>query len=98
MKSAQPNLLTGITGQPPKRPPNSTQSPAFLPGAVMRRQAVVLLLTIPIANSSARIPEIVVAGVSPGMAIISKPTEHTVVIASSFSRQIEFCKDVGWKK
>ena len=89
IKSAQPNLLTGITGQPPRSPPNSTHSPAFFPGAGIRRQAVVLLFTIPIANSSARIPEIVVAGVSPGIAIISKPTEQTVVIASSFSRQIE---------
>ena len=33
------------------------------------------------------IPEIVDAGVSPGIAIISSPTEHTHVIASSFSRR-----------
>ena len=32
------------------------------------------------------IPEIVSAEVSPGMAIISRPTEQTQVIASSFSR------------
>ena len=30
-------------------------------------------------------PEIVSAVVSPGMAIISRPTEHTHVMASSFS-------------
>lgn len=30
-------------------------------------------------------PEMVVAGVSPGMAIMSRPTEHTQVMASSFS-------------
>ena len=40
---------------------------------------------MPIAISSAMIPDIVVAFVSPGMAIISSPTEHTQVIASSFS-------------
>ena len=91
MKSAQLNLLTGRTGHPPRRPPNSTHSPAFLPGAGIRRTAVVLLFTIPIANSSAIMPETVVAGVSPGIAIISSPTEQTVVIASSFSRQIEPC-------
>ena len=45
--------------------------------------AVVLLLTIPIAASSAIIAEIVDAGVSPGIATISIPTEQTEVIASS---------------
>ena len=40
------------------------------------------------AASSAMKPEMVVAGVSPGMAIISKPTEQTQVIASSFSMVI----------
>ena len=49
------------------------------------RTAVVFWLTIPMAASSAMTPEMVVAGVSPGMAIISKPTEQTQVIASSFS-------------
>ena len=91
MNSLQPNWLTGITGHPPKSPPNSIQSPAFFPGAGINLTAVVLLFTIPMANSSAIMPEIVVAGVSPGIAIISRPTEHTVVMASSFSRQIEPC-------
>ena len=37
------------------------------------------------ADSSAIIPAIVVGFVSPGIAIISSPTEHTQVIASNFS-------------
>ena len=37
------------------------------------------------AISSAITPLIVAADVSPGTAIISRPTEHTAVIASSFS-------------
>ena len=69
------------------RPPNWTMSPGFLPGTGMRRVAVVLLLIIPIAASSARIAERVDALVSPGTAIISRPTEQTQVMASSFSRQ-----------
>ena len=51
--------------------------------AGIRRTAVVLLFTMPIAISSAMIAEIVEAGMSPGTAIISRPTEHTEVIASS---------------
>ena len=47
--------------------------------------AVVFELTIPMAASSAIMPAITSAGVSPGIAIISSPTEHTAVIASSFS-------------
>ena len=47
--------------------------------------AVVFWLTMPIAASSAIIPEIVEAEVEPGTAIMSRPTEHTHVIASSFS-------------
>ena len=54
----------------------------------MTRTAVVLLLTMPIAASSAMIAEMVEAGVSPGMAIMSSPTEQTQVIASSLSREI----------
>ena len=50
------------------------------------RTAVVLLLIIPIADSSAMIAEIVSAVVSPGIAIMSRPTEHTHVIASNLSR------------
>ena len=51
----------------------------------MTRTAVVLLLIIPMAASSAIMALIVVAGVSPGMAIISRPTEQTAVIASSLA-------------
>ena len=51
----------------------------------MTRTAVVLLLIMPIAASSAMIALTVDAGVSPGMAIISSPTLHTAVIASSLS-------------
>ena len=31
-------------------------------------------------------PEMVAAGVPPGMAIMLRPTEHTLAVASSFSR------------
>ena len=58
-----------------------------MPIAGITLTAVVLLFTIPIAASSAMIAEIVSAGVSPGIHIISRPTEHTAVIASSFSMQ-----------
>ena len=44
-----------------------------------------LELNIPIAASSAIIAEIVSAETSPGTAIISRPTEHTQVIASNLS-------------
>ena len=47
--------------------------------------AVVFWLIIPMAASSAIMPDNVDAGVSPGIAIMSSPTEHTQVIASSFS-------------
>ncbi|CDF02588.1 unknown [Ruminococcus sp. CAG:624] len=43
------------------------------------------MFTIPIAASSAIMAEIVSGVISPGTAIISSPTEHTAVIASSFS-------------
>ena len=69
----------------PSRPPNATVSPTCLPGAGMMRTAVVLLLIMPMAASSAMMAEIVSAGVSPGTAIMSRPTEHTHVMASSFS-------------
>ena len=78
--------LTRMMGARPNRPPNSTSSPTVFPGAGMMRTAVVLLLTMPMAASSAMMAAIVEAGVSPGTAIISRPTEHTQVIASSFSR------------
>ena len=55
----------------------------------MMRTAVVLLLIMPIAGSSAIMPEIVAAEVSPSTAIISSPTEHTQVMASSFSMDRE---------
>ena len=45
--------LTRMMGARPNRPPNSTSSPTVLPGAGMMRTAVVLLLTMPMAASSA---------------------------------------------
>ena len=64
---------------------NAVEDNPFIAG--ITRTAVVLLFTIPIAASSAIMPEITSAGVSPGIAIISRPTEHTAVIASNFSRR-----------
>ena len=78
-------VLTFITGPLPKRPPNSSSSPIFLPTAGITLTAVVLQFTIPIAASSAIIPLITSGVVSPGITIISRPTEQTAVIASSFS-------------
>ena len=43
-------------------------------------------MTMPMAASSAMMAERVSAVVSPGTAIISRPTEHTHVMASSLSR------------
>ena len=43
-------------------------------------------MTMPMAASSAMMAEMVSAGVSPGTAIMSNPTEHTQVMASSLSR------------
>ena len=57
----------------------------------MSRTAVVLLLIMPIAASSAMIAAIVSAGVSPGIAIMSRPTEQTAVIASSLSMVMKPC-------
>ena len=53
--------------------------------AGITRTAVVLLLTIPMAASSAIRALMTSAGVSPGITTISMPTEQTAVIASSFS-------------
>ena len=53
----------------------------------MTRTAVVLLLIMPMAISSAMMPETVSGPAEPGMAIISSPTEQTQVMASSFSRE-----------
>ena len=76
-----------IIGLEPRSPPKSTVSPTVFPFAGMMRTAVVLLLTMPIAASSAMIAEMVSALVSPGTAIMSSPTEQTQVIASSLSMQ-----------
>lgn len=76
-----------MIGAYPRRPPNSTVSPTPFPITGITRTAVVFWFTIPIAASSAMIPEMVDAFVSPGIAIISSPTEQTQVIASSFSRE-----------
>ena len=46
---------------------------------------MVLLFTMPMAASSAMMAEMVSAEVSPGTAIISRPTEQTQVMASSLS-------------
>ena len=51
----------------------------------MMRTAVVLVLTMPMAASSAMMAAMVSALVSPGTAIMSSPTEHTQVMASSLS-------------
>ena len=51
----------------------------------MMRTAVVLVLTMPMAASSAMMAEMVSALVSPGTAIMSSPTEQTQVMASSLS-------------
>ena len=85
MGVAQLKRLTGMTGAVPSSPPSSMLSPSFFPITGMILTAVVLLLITPIAASSAMIPEIVAALVSPGIAIMSRPTEQTQVIASSFS-------------
>jgi hypothetical protein len=79
------NLDTGIIGALPRSPPKLTSSPNFFPQTGISLTAVVFAFIIPIAASSAIIPEIEDAGVSPGIAIISSPTEQTQVIASSFS-------------
>ena len=60
-------------------------SPSDLPMAGISRTAVVLVLITPMAISSAMMPAMASTEVSPGMAIMSRPTEHTQVIASSFS-------------
>ena len=70
----------------PSKPPNSMRSPTCFSLAGMIRTAVVLWLMTPIAASSAIIAAIVSAVVSPGIAIMSKPTEQIAVIASNFSR------------
>ena len=51
----------------------------------MTRTAVVFVLIMPMAASSAMMAAMVSALVSPGSAIMSSPTEHTQVIASSLS-------------
>ena len=86
MKSLLLAGLTFITGARPNKPPNSTISPTFCPLAGIIRTAVVLWLITPIAASSAIIAAIVSAVVSPGIAIISNPTEQIAVIASNFSK------------
>ena len=49
------------------------------------RTAVVLLFIMPMAASSAMMAATVLAGVEPGTAIMSSPTEQTQVMASSLS-------------
>ncbi len=85
-KASQEKEFTGMIGAYPKSPPNSTLSPTPFPTTGMIRTAVVFWFIMPMAISSAMIPERVDAFVSPGTAIMSRPTEQTQVIASSFSR------------
>ena len=59
---------------------------AALPGTGITRTAVVLWLITPMATSSAIRAARVSASVSPGTAIMSRPTEQTAVIASSLAR------------
>ena len=75
-----------MIGASPNKPPHLTISPTFLSGTGITLTAVVFLLIIPIAISSAIIPEITSSGVSPEIAIISKPTEQTEVMASNLSK------------
>src|SRR5437764_15455805 len=85
MKSEESNLLTGMMGALPNRPPYSTISPTSPPGTGMMRTAVVLLFITPMAISSAMIAAIVSAEVDPGTATMSMPAEQTLVQASNFS-------------
>ena len=62
MKRELSVVLTGMTGARPKSPPNSTLSPTSFPGTGMTRTAVVLLLIMPIAASSAMMALMVVRG------------------------------------
>ena len=80
------NLLMGMMGAWPSRPPKASSSPALLPMAGMTRTAVVLA----VHHADGRLvgdhgAQITSAVVSPGMTTISRPTEHTAVMASSFS-------------
>ena len=74
-----------MMGAWPSRPPKSRTSPALWPMAGITRTAVVLLLTMPMAASSAIRPLMTSAVVSPGITTMSMPTEQTAVMASSFS-------------
>ena len=82
-------LRSFMTGPNPRRPPKFSSSPSLRPIAGMTLTAVVFELTIPMAASSAMIAEMTSAEVSPGMTIMSSPTEHTAVMASSFSMERE---------
>ena len=85
INSAADSRCSGMTGAEPSRPPKSTRSPTVFPTAGIRRTAVVLPLIMPMAASSAMMAESVSALVSPGTAIMSRPTEQTQVMASSLS-------------
>src|SRR5450830_1935047 len=85
MKSSADHELTLMTGPDSSNPPNSTTSPTTWPGEGIIRTAVVLLFTTPIDTSSAMMADMVAGEVSPGTVIMSRPTEHTQVMASSFS-------------
>ncbi len=76
-----------MMGEAPKSPPQCTHCPGFFPGTGISRVAVVFWLMTPMAISSAIRALMVSASVSPGMQTISNPTEHTEVMASSFSME-----------
>ena len=79
--------LSCMTGPRPSNPPKSSSWPSSRPMAGMTLTAVVLEFTMPMAASSAMMAEMVAGWVSPGITIISSPTEHTAVMASSFSME-----------
>ena len=83
---AQPKAPGSCTIAVPRSPPHSTVSPTCLPGTGKIRTAVVLWFIIPMASSSAMMPNRTSGGVSPGTATMSRPTEHTELIASSLAR------------
>ena len=85
-RPSRPRRGSGRMTISPNRPPKTARSPAALPGTGITRTAVVLWLITPMATSSAIRAARVSASVSPGTAIMSRPTEQTAVIASSFAR------------
>ena len=86
MKTARGERVDAHHRRAAQQPAERHQIPGHPPGTGMTRTAVVLLLMMPMASSSAMIALMVSSGVSPGMANMSSPTEQTAVSASSLSR------------